>query len=123
MRVLICGDRNWSDLEFIKKYLSELKPDIVIEGEARGADTLARIAAKRLGIPTLGFPADWGFYGKAAGSIRNQQMLDEGKPDLVVAFHDDFENSKGTKDMVNRSRFSRIETLVMSHANQGEDGI
>lgn len=36
--------------------------------------------------PFTEFPADWDKYGKSAGYIRNQQMLDEGCPDYVVAF-------------------------------------
>ena len=36
---------------------------------------------------------------KKAGPLRNQRMLDEGKPDLVVAFP----GGGGTKDMVRRS--------------------
>ena len=30
-------------------------------------------------------------------------MLVEGKPDIVVAFHNEIENSKGTKNMVNQA--------------------
>ena len=51
----------------------------------------------------LAFPADWDKYHKAAGHIRNQQMLTEGKPTLVLAFHHDLARSKGTKDMVRRA--------------------
>lgn len=32
------------------------------------------------------YPADWDTYGNRAGFIRNKQMLDEGKPHVVVAF-------------------------------------
>lgn len=31
-------------------------------------------------------------------------MLDEGKPDFVVAFHNDITNSKGTLDMITRAK-------------------
>ena len=57
------------------------------------------------------FPADWNKYGKAAGVLRNQQMLDEGHPDLVVYFHKDIENSKGTKDMIIRAIDANIRTI------------
>ena len=46
------------------------------------------------------YEAQWDKYGKAAGAIRNQQMLDEGKPELVVAFP----GGRGTEDMVNRAK-------------------
>lgn len=103
-RILICGDREWKDPDLITVKLQTLPPDtLIIEGECRGADKLARICAKPLGLGVLPFPADWGEYGKAAGPIRNQQMLDEGMPTEVWAFHDNFEESKGTRDMIKRA--------------------
>jgi hypothetical protein len=107
MRVLICGDRNWDDglpIAWIVRALAH-GPDesTVIEGEARGADSLAGRSAERQGVPVEKYPADWDAHGKAAGPIRNQQMLDDGRPDIVVAFHDDLDNSRGTGDMVRRA--------------------
>lgn len=59
----------------------------------------------------LQFPADWSRHGKAAGPIRNQQMLDEGKPDIVVAITDKpLEESRGTADMVRRAQAAGIRT-------------
>lgn len=107
-RVLICGDRNWSNFQIIKDKLRvlSLKYEIeyVIEGEAKGADTLGRIAATQLMIQVLRFPAKWGTYGRAAGPIRNQQMLDEGKPTIVLELHNAVGKSKGTADMVLRAK-------------------
>src|SRR3972149_6405940 len=103
MRVLICGDRNWTDVRTIRSWIAGLQEwgyTTLIEGEARGADSIARDEAILAGIKVLPFPANWAKYGRAAGPIRNQQMLDEGQPDLVVAFHNDIDNSKGTKNMV-----------------------
>jgi hypothetical protein len=94
------------------------KIDVVIEGEARGADTMGRLAAEDFGIPVLKFPANWGVYGKVAGPIRNRQMLSEGRPDLVLAFHNDIANSRGTKDMVKAAMKAGIETHVWTE--QGE---
>lgn len=117
-RVLICGDRNWKDFPVILHRLSNVAAlkgvEVVIEGEASGADTLGRIAAQQMGIPVLKFPAQWGKYGKAAGPVRNQQMLDEGKPTLVLAFHPFLQNSKGTLDMVSRARNADIPTEVIT---------
>lgn len=103
-RVLICGDRNWTNYEVIIKALSEVQQaegvELVIEGAANGADTLGKNAALQLGIPVAEYPALWGKHGRSAGPIRNTQMLKEGKPTLVLAFHPFIENSKGTKHMV-----------------------
>ena len=79
MRVLICGDRHWVDQIKIRKRLISLclPPDsIIIHGGARGADLIAGKEAKKLGIRVMEFKADWERYGKAAGPIRNKQMLD-----------------------------------------------
>lgn len=120
MRILVCGSRDWNDYRMISDALIDnySLPFVVIEGEARGADRMAAEWAERWHQPVelLRFPANWNKYGRAAGMIRNQQMLDEGKPDLVLAFHDDLEHSKGTKDMVNRARRAGIEVRVIRHA-------
>ena len=116
MRLLVCGDRNWKDYSAILNRIENLDPEIIIEGEARGADSMARKVAEELDIAILKFPAQWDKYGKAAGPIRNQQMLIEGKPDYVLAFHDDIKHSKGTKDMVNRARKTSIPTEVWTHS-------
>ena len=113
-RVLICGDRNWTNIESIRNAVAQFKPTLIIEGEAKGADTLGRMVAEELNIPTMRFPAEWGRYGKSAGPIRNQQMLDEGKPTLVLAFHSDIEKSKGTKDMVARATKACIASIVFT---------
>lgn len=113
MRVLVCGSRNWRDGLAIQRELVKLeRGTTVIEGEARGADRFARLTGEALGWPVLRFPADWNRYGKAAGVIRNKQMLDEGKPDLVLAFHEDIYSSKGTADMVRQARRYGIEVKV-----------
>lgn len=48
------------------------------------------------------YPADWSI-GRAAGPIRNKRMIVEGKPDLVVAFHDSLETSRRTRNMINQA--------------------
>ena len=103
MVVLVCGSRTYADYDRIYDCLKSLAVSQVLAGGCRGADTLAACAAQACGYPFREFPADWNKFGKAAGPIRNQKMLDEGKPDLVVAFHENLENSKGTKDMVRRA--------------------
>lgn len=101
MRVLICGDRNWKDTEAIARCVKALGPGTtVIHGAARGADGIAGEIAERRAMAVEAYPADWNQYGKSAGPIRNRQMMKEGKPTLVVFFHNNLKQSKGTKDMV-----------------------
>jgi hypothetical protein len=77
---------------------------IIIHGKAKGADRIADEWAVVNFLPIEEYPADWDAHGKAAGAIRNQQMLDEGKPDMVVAFP----GRVGTADMVRRARKAGI---------------
>ena len=120
MRILVCGDRNWTDYAMIRNELAafnttENRPITVIDGVARGADFLGHEAALGLGYGSIRFPAKWAMYGRGAGHIRNQQMLDEGHPDLVLAFHDDLAHSKGTAHMVRIARKAGIPVRVVRH--------
>jgi len=116
MKVLICGDRNWTDREKIRSWIAKLQDqgyDTVIEGEARGADTIAAEEAVRADMIVLRFPANWALHHRAAGHIRNRQMLDQ-KPDLVVAFHPDLTKSHGTADTVHEANRRGIIVLVIN---------
>lgn len=117
MRALFCGDRNWDDAFPIGVLIRGLRAagkTIIIEGEARGADSLARRSAERQVVDYEPYPAKWEEHGKAAGPIRNQQMLDEGKPNVVFAFHDDIRSSKGTLDMCRRAFKAGIPVYIIS---------
>lgn len=116
MRLLICGDRNWTDQAAITEIVERLRPEVVIEGDARGADRMAGIAGALAGCKVEIYPAEWDKYKRAAGSIRNQQMLDYGEPTHVIAFHDNLAESKGTRDMINRSLKAKLPVLHFSHA-------
>lgn len=85
-RVLVCGGRNYSDRNLVFAALDALAPSAIAEGGARGADALAREWAELHGVPWQTYPAAWISHGRAAGPIRNRQMLAEFKPDLVLAF-------------------------------------
>ena len=112
MRILVCGDRNWTNIDLIRKVLTLYEgipgQDTLIHGNCSGADKLAGLIGSNMGFRVRKYSAQWNRYGKAAGPIRNQRMLDEGKPDIVIGFHDNIEQSKGTKDMLNRARKAGI---------------
>ena len=83
----------------------------IVYGCAPGADMLGKQwaeAERRHGWVGLApFPADWEKYGKGAGPRRNKQMLDEGNPDLVVAFP----GGRGTADMIQRARAAGVRVI------------
>jgi YspA, cpYpsA-related SLOG family len=119
MRILACGDRNWTDREFLVEVLDGfgnqyLWDFVLVHGAARGADTMADDWAKARDIPVESYPAHWEKYGKAAGPVRNEEMLRLGI-DLVIAFHDDIRHSKGTKHMVGIARNAGVPVKLIYH--------
>lgn len=92
----------------MKEVLTPLleEEDTLISGMARGADTLAaKFAASICHVSK--FPADWDTHGRAAGLIRNQQMLDEGQPDIVIAFP----GGRGTEHMKKIARKAGVKVV------------
>lgn len=112
MKVLVCGGRNFDDALTLGSWLGGIHKDhgitLIIEGGARGADFLARKFGEMQGIPVKTFPADWDRHGKAAGPIRNKQMLDEGKPDVVLAF----DGGRGTANMVEQAKAAGVRVQI-----------
>lgn len=112
---LICGGRTYSDRQSFGTVMAEIVEDRhpddlhVIHGGAGGADWLAEQWAMQVfGAKTITpYPADWDQHGRAAGPIRNQRMIDEGKPDLVIAFP----GGRGTADMVRRARKAGVKVI------------
>lgn len=115
MLVLVCGDRNWNNRPAIVRELEKLNPreDSILHGGASGADALADEVGRSLGFSVKVLYAQWHTYGRAAGPIRNQAMLDL-NPSLVLAFHPNLPVSKGTGDMVRRARGKGVEVRVFA---------
>lgn len=116
LRILVCGGRDYRNKDRVWCWLDNLRDQYgcltIIQGGAGGADELARewaINEARQGrrAHLINEPADWTIHGRAAGPIRNQRMLDEHKPELVVAFP----GGKGTADMVRRARAAGIKVI------------
>lgn len=83
--LLVCGDRSWISESKIRKTLlwydrrhtnGQQRGIAMIHGGASGADRIAGVVGQELGWTVRVFPADWATHGKAAGPIRNRQMLD-----------------------------------------------
>lgn len=134
LRVLVCGSRRWTDRWIIGTVLNGFLEEaiinfgslVVIEGCSGGADMFAHhfydgpcesptggSHAGHQNVKHEHYPADWQRYGKRAGYIRNQRMLDEGKPQVVVAFRSEGK-SPGTDMMVELARKAGIRTYVIT---------
>ena len=111
LRVLVCGGRNYHDQQHVWTTLSDLNAKrrigLLIHGAATGADRLAQAWALNRLIPDREFDSNWPKHGGAAGAIRNQHMIEEGKPDLVVAFP----GGPGTADLVQRAKLHGVEVM------------
>ena len=120
MKVLICGGRDFVDEAFIFAELDQLHRQyefgIVIEGDARGVDRIAGKWATARGIKLDEFPADWANEGRHAALIRNERMLREGKPDLVVAFP----GGSGTSHTCWQAEKLAIEVIKIKYTKQSE---
>lgn len=98
MIVLVCGGRDYTNKQYLFSELDSRMRMIskIVSGGAKGADTLAELWARERGIPIAVYRADWKKHGKAAGPIRNMEMLKCEAPDLVLAFP----GGKGTANMI-----------------------
>lgn len=132
LRILVCGGRNYHDRFRVIRELDALTVDdgemmprkgtVLIHGACpTGADFWADEWGVINWVKIEPYPADWDNidvpgavirlhkdgrpYNAAAGRQRNQKMLDEGRPDLVIAFP----GGRGTADMVGRARRAGME--------------
>ncbi|MGE8141727.1 DUF2493 domain-containing protein [Novosphingobium sp. NPDC080210] len=117
-RVLVYGGRDFNDADHVGFILDVIRKRygiaVVIEGEAPGADTLARDWAQLMNIPVEPYFAEWQLFGPRAGTIRNARMLREGKPDLAVGFP----GGRGTADMTRRLAEARVPTMLGCYAGE-----
>ena len=122
---IVCGDRNWQAPVPIQRFLEGLPTGraVVITGGAAGADTVAWNIAKRMGHRAVRVDAPWDSYGKRAGPVRNQWMLElllmfkSAFPNAICdvhAFHANIASSRGTADMVTRARNNDIPYTIHS---------
>lgn len=108
---LICGGRDFGDAAMFSDAMRDLMrhfghPDVIVHGDATGADTMAGELARRLSISEIACPADWKTHGRAAGPIRNKGMLAHGI-DKVIAFP----GGKGTANMIKQARAAGVDVV------------
>ena len=117
--VIICGDRNWTDRESISWFIKYILPShtVIIQGGCRGADIISKEEGEKQGHKVITIKAEWDKYGLKAGPLRNIEMMKE-KPNWVIAFHEDIENSKGTKHMISLAKENGTPWVV-----QGKTGV
>lgn len=112
--ILVSGSRTWKDKKTIKKFLKKFDPRRVlfIHGKAKGFDLMFDRLAKKQGFGVAEMEANWNFYHRAAGPIRNNWML-EFQPDQMYAFHKNISQSKGTKHCYQQSKRRKIPSKII----------
>ncbi len=85
-RIVVTGGRNYADRQRVFDVLDQQSPTHIAHGGASGADALAGEWAQSRGVKCTVYPANWQAHGKAAGPIRNRDMLLDFAPDGVIAF-------------------------------------
>lgn len=101
MKIIIAGGRDYLPTRLhalqIAYRLGLLGCTEVVSGRAKGADRFGEQIADLLGLPTVGFPADWDKHGRGAGPIRNKEMADYADALIVLP------GGKGTANMISQA--------------------
>jgi hypothetical protein len=112
MKLAIVGSRTFEDYPFFSFYAKKLcLYDVaeIVSGGAKGADSLAKKFAAEWNFVYTEFPAEWNKYGKSAGFIRNQTIVDN--CDMVLAFWDGV--SRGTADTIAKAKKAKKPTFIV----------
>ena len=83
--------------DLIQSKVNLLTADHIVSGGAKGADTIAEIIAKEHSIKTLIFKPDWTKHGKAAGMVRNTDIVKNADMGFAIV-NKPLQESKGTFD-------------------------
>jgi hypothetical protein len=115
MRIAIVGSRDFARLDAVVNYVNNLPVStVIISGGAIGVDRTAETAARDRGMEVKTYLPDWDSYGKSAGFIRNQLIVDD--CDVVVAFWNG--KSRGTADTLKRAQKAcKIQVIYREESN------
>lgn len=107
--VAVTGGRDFTDAALVNAALTDIRPGMLIEGGARGADTLCREWAMAHGVQPMTMPALWDAHGKGAGHRRNAAMIEIARRlgAVVVAFP----GGAGTADCVAKARAAGLTVI------------
>lgn len=114
MKVIIAGSRHMTqDYTLIGAAVvsSGFEVSEVVCGLARGADTWGKEWAIIRSIPVKEFPADWDKFGKAAGSIRNGQMMEYADAAIVLIW----DGSRGSQNMIDQMQKAKKPCFVVKN--------
>lgn len=115
MKLAIVGGRDFNDYNILTTwvdsifYMQNTNLKFVVSGGAKGADSLAKKYTDEHIAEYIEYPAEWNKYGKSAGFIRNQTIVDN--CDMVLAFWDG--QSRGTADTIEKAKKAKKPTFIV----------
>lgn len=111
-RILVTGSRHWTDRQQVFDHLhlfSGGRGTVLVHGACpTGADRIADEITYDWPWIVERHPAYWDAHGKAAGPLRNQQMVDLGA-DVCIAFL--MPDSRGTVDCAAKAEAAGIRVV------------
>lgn len=115
MRVIVCGSRDiesasdalriWDALDAM-----EPRPTIIVHGDCRGADSIAKSWAVMRGVAQEPHPADWR-CGARGGPVRNTKMAKAGADLCIAIYRPPLSMKSGTADMVRKAQRAGIRVV------------
>lgn len=123
---MVSAGRDYGDRDAIRSDFRAVDEDARAEGLrvtlmhgdcATGGDQLADAEARALGWDVEKYPADWDTHGKAAGPIRNGQMVAK-RPDVLFAYPT--AQSRGTWDAIRKARAAGIMVVLGADSPRGQ---
>jgi hypothetical protein len=111
MKVAVIGSRGFNNYDLVKKTLSNIEITLLVSGGADGADSLGEQYAIENNIETKIFLPDWEKNKRAAGMIRNTDIVNESE--VVVAFWDG--TSRGTLDSINKAKKLNKKLIIINY--------
>ena len=130
IRMIVAGGRTFSDYEALANSIEAYLRDSnitydkleIVSGGCTGVDLLGERFANERGITVTRFPAEWKKYGRSAGIIRNQEMInyaaDGTSRGILLAFWDG--KSRGTGYTVKQSKKVGIEVKIFFYDDIGQ---
>lgn len=110
-KIAVVGSRDFPDQRIVERFVFLLPRHwTIVSGGARGVDRWAEETANYWRRHTDIYPANWNKYGKSAGYIRNNEIVNN--CDIVVAFWD--LKSKGTKHTIQLARSLNKPCIIIS---------
>jgi hypothetical protein len=123
MRVLVCGGRYYENSEAVHQELIRFHwrtpITVIIHGGVSGAGMAAEAWARRNGVAVVRYPPNWEGYGKRAEKLRNDFMLTDSRPEVVIVFP----GGRNTADLAAKAEAAGIRIVRARPCLAGEGAI